>query len=262
MKVKESFDASEFIKQRDILFDKIYNLLNDKDFSSKDLTDAFEEFSLNSPIKHDFEFSRENFEIFKKLDFTVKEWMAVYEIFYEVIDSSVLIKLFYYGLIFSGPFADFVKSLEMVIDPDDYSQRDLNYIFDDYGVGIGSEIYDLIVNGGVFKLMSEEITELYFLFDDYFKNRDSSLIKDIKEICRMDCVPFCIANHLAFWINDAEKSAEAFELFPIAINKLYEKQILYESDLDYINEIRVEMDTSYYLSDEEIEEGFLKINDW
>lgn len=262
MKVKKDFDAGEFIKQRDTLFNRVYDLLNDDNLSSKDLTDAFGEFSLNSPIIHDFEFSREDFEIFKKLDFTVKEWMTVYNVFYEVIDSSVLIKLFYYGLIFSGPFADFVKSLEMMIDPDDYNQRDLNYIFDDYGVEIGSEIYDLIVRGDVFKLMSEEITELYFLFDDYFKNRDSSLIKDIKEICRRDCVSFCIANHLAFWINDAEKSAEAFELFPIAINKLYKKQILYESDLDYINDIRVEMDTSYYLSDEEIEEGFLKINDW
>jgi hypothetical protein len=243
VRVKKGFDVDKFINLRDELLDNVYSLfyeiVNSYDNStvySVKLYQIFFDFHKN--FKTDFEFNLDDFYKFRQLNFTKDDWIVIYKIFKDVLiycndnpSLTTFTKLFYADVILIGPFSE------------DFRCLDMNFDF--------------------LELMTEEVKKLFWLFDEYFNNRDKELIKDIKSVCMNDSIPYCMAYHLAWWINDHEKEDKiVLDLYVIAINKIYKRPIFYQRNLDDVSEIRVELDTSYHFSDEIIDEAFSKIKDW
>ena len=243
VRIKKDFDVVAFINLRDELFDDVYNVLHDAvrhyDNSRNYSIELYKIFmDFYSKMKIDFEINLEDFNKFKQLNFTNNDWMVIYKLFNAAIDycdenEGLLnfVKLFYCDLILIGPFSQDFRSLDMS--------------------------YELL------ELMSDEIKKLHWLFDDYFNNKDYELIKEIRSLCENDSVPFCVANHLAALINDNEvEQLDALYLYVAAVNKIYRRPVLYQSDLDNASSIRVSIDTSWHFSDDDIHEAFSKIEDW
>lgn len=210
-----------------------------KDYPSE-IFDAFSNFRKKCDLKLDFEFSERDFEIFEVFGFTRSHWISIYKLFSEVFnrDSALdtFIKLFLCDLIYSGPFGEDIKGLDMCKD--------------------------------LLDLMSEDVKSLYELFDEYFTTRNPDLIGKIVEVCKSESIPHFMADHLADWISDdiennEEKRNEyceiACELYAVAVNKIYKKNVLLECDLLELNSLKGRLELSSF-DEDVIERTFSKMD--
>ena len=243
VRVKKDFALEKFVNIRDELLEDVYSVFyeiirkydSNMDYSVK-LYQVFLDF--HNKFRMDFEWNLENFRIFRRLNFTNKDWMVIYKVFNNTLDYfddnpelGNFVKLFYSDVILIGPYSEDFRTLDM-----------------------SPELLELVPS---------EVKKLYWLFEDYFTSRDDELIGEIKKLSLHDAVCYCISYHLAYWINDNEiEDIDALDLYVVAINKLYKRPIFYQSDVDNASSIRVSIDTSWHFSDDVIRSEFAKINDW
>lgn len=242
LKVKKDFDLQKYIILRDDLLENVYSLFNEIIMNYRlDRNYSFQLYNLllyfYSEHNIDFELNIDDFKEFKHLNFTKDDWITIYRIFNNALTYcennaglSAFIKLFYSDIIIVGPFGEDFRCLDMD--------------------------YDFL------ELVPDEVKKLFWVFDDFFNNHDMEL-SEMKSLLRNDSISCCIAKHLAIWVNDTyTMDRDSMELFVIALDKYYTKPAFYESDLDNINELRVELDTAYRFSDDEIDDAFKRIKDW
>jgi len=242
LKVKKDFNLEKYIILRDDLLENAYSLFYEliMDYRShKDYPFLLYSLLSNFYSDHniDFELNIDDFKVFKRLNFTKDDWIVIYKVFNKALSYcednaglSAFIKLFYSDIIIVGPFGEDFRCLDMD--------------------------YDFL------ELVPDEVKKLFWVFDDFFNNQDIEL-SEMKSIMRNDSISCCIAMHLAIWVNDTyTMDRDSLELFVIALDKYYTKPAFYESDLDNINTLRVELDTAYRFSDDEIHDAFTRIKDW
>ena len=210
----------------------------DRDYPSQ-ILDAFLNFSNEADLKLDFEFSERDFEIFEVFGYTRSQWISIYELFTEVFNRDsrldTFMNLFLCDLIYSGPFGEDIKGLDMCED--------------------------------LLNLMNDDVKRLYTLFDEYFTSHNPNLIGEMVEACKSDSIPHFMADHLADWISDdiedddakrSEYGEAACELYAVAVNKMYKKNVLLEGDLLEISSLKGRLEMSCF-DEDVIEKTFSKM---
>lgn len=188
------------------------------------LLTVFIAFDLTTEYYLDFELDERDYEHFKRLNFSFENWMSVYGLFKQTLKFNhrlnPFISLFYYNLIYSGPFGEDIEGLDM--------------------------------SDELLALMGEELKKLYNLFDKYFISDDSGLIKEIVESAKAVSIPAFVVVHLANWINEhvgddkKELGDLICELYVTAIEKIFKKPELTDNDYMEISSICFEVDTSNF----------------
>lgn len=240
-------DVVKYINHKNNLFDELVCTFKDFIFQKgsaedcqKRIFNAFLNFRRDANLRLDFEFSEKDFEVFESLSFNENQWISVYVLFSDVFnrDSELdtFLNLFFCDLIYSGPFSEDLKGLDM-----------------------SDELLDL---------MRSDVKRLYCLFDDYFNTRNPDLIADIVDVCKREGIPYFMVDHLAEWIADDIERDElkrkefgeiACELYAVAINKIYNRPILYEDDIFEVSGLKGELEMSQF-SEDTIEKTFSKMN--
>ncbi|MEE1336935.1 RyR domain-containing protein [Methanobrevibacter sp.] len=212
---------------------------SNRDYPSQ-IFDGFLNFKRDANLVLDFEFSEMDFEIFDVFGFSQNHWISIYKLFSEVFNRDAeldtFINLFFLDLIYSGPFGEDIKGLDMC-----------------------DELLDL---------MGEDVMKLYILFDEYFNTRNPDLIKDIVEVCKSESIPYFMVEHLADWISDdiedddvkrSEFGEIACELYAVGVNKMYRKPVLFNDDLVEISGFKGSLEMTRF-SEVVIEKTFSKMN--
>jgi hypothetical protein len=193
------------------------------------LLTVFIAFDLKTRYELDYELDYMDFRPFNWLELSYEswsdeEWMSIYELFSRTIKFShrlnPFIRLFFYDLVYLGPFGEDIEALDM-----------------------SDELLDL---------MGYEMKKLNNLFDKYSISDDSALVRDIAEASKVDSIPAFAVIHLANWINEhvGEDKRELgdliCELYIIAIEKILKKPKLTSLDKTEISSIFYEVDTSNF----------------
>ena len=240
-------DVVKYINQKNNMFAELACTFKEFIFQGdsasncqKRIFNAFLNFRSDANLRLDFEFCENDFEVFESLGFNETQWISVYTLFCDAfgMDSELdtFLSLFFCDLIYSGPFSEDIKGLDM---PD--------------------ELLDL---------MRSDVKKLYGLFDDYFNTRNPDLIADIVDVCKLDCIPYFMVGHLAEWIADDIERDElkrkefgeiTCELYAVAVNKIYNRPILYEDDIFEVSGLKGELEMSQF-SEDTIEKTFSKMN--
>ena len=196
----------------------------------------FLQLKFKSPYVLDFEFDSVSFRRFELYGFSKDEWIRIYEMFAQVFkrnnELNPFIYLFFYDLIYTGPFGEDIEALDMS--------------------------YELLA------LMGDDMLKLHKLFEDYSNKDDSSLVSKIVDGAKAKTVPAFVVIHLANWINEhvgddkTELGDLIIDLYMAAIEKINKKPELASEDIDSIDAIRFEVDTSNF-SDKQIEKFYTKI---
>lgn len=240
-------DVEHYLQLKDDLFNSLVDIFDEvvNDFSSDAdypglIFEVFDNFRKKSNLVLDFEFSQVDFEIIRQCTFLKHEWIKIYKLFCELSNRNneltPFIKLFYCDLLYNGPFDEDVEALDM--------------------------------SENLLALMTDEVKKLFWLFDDYFENKNPETIKDIVNVSRDCSVPFFILMHLATWINediemDSNKMIEygdiSLQLYVIANEKVLKRPVLYLDERCELGEIRFGLDTSRF-GEEQIENAYSKID--
>lgn len=247
VKAKDNFDCEKFIILQLDLFGSLaevfYEIINDFDSNKnyeKLIRDCFLKFKNKSDLKLNFEFSYGEFRIFEKYHYSPEDWIVIYKLFNKIINENdeltAFIKLFYYGLIYVGPFCDDVESLDMS---------------------------DSLLN-----LMSEEVKKLFWTFDEFYHSRNPDLIINLVDISKDVPIPIYIVKHLAFWVNDhismhpdEMKKYEdiCLDLYLVAFKKIFNKYLIDDYDVLEYDGMRLDLDTSNF-SEEQIDKVYSKLS--
>lgn len=172
----------------------------------------------------DFELDKADFKRFEFLNFSSEEWMLIYGLFNETLKLdhrlNPFIYLFFYDLIYSGPFGEDIEALDM--------------------------------SDELLGLMGSDMLRLCALYDEYFESDDSNILGDIVEASKAKTIPAFVVIHLANRIEehvgvDKKEFGDLIcELYVIAICKIYEKPKLSINDHMEISSICFEVDTSNF----------------
>lgn len=200
---------------------------------SDHILNVFLRFNFKSNFDLDFEFDFSDFLIFDILNLSREEWMSIYGLFVDVFkyDNKLnpFIYLFFYDLIYHGPFSEDIEALDM--------------------------------SDELLGLMGNEMLTLYNLFDEYFQTGDSRLVAKIADAAGRDSIPSFVVINLAHWMNEhvgnnkEELGDHIIELYVAAIEKIYKKPILFDDDLLEVSSIRFAVDSSNF-TDSQIEKFY------
>ena len=194
---------------------------------SDHVLNIFLKFNFNSPYVLDFELDFEDFRAFEYHIFSKDEWMQIYAMFSEAFrygnKLNPFIYLFFYDLIYLGPFSEDIEALDM---PDE-----------------------------LLTLMGEDMLRLYNLFDEYFESKNHDLIGEIVDASRPTSIPAFVVTHLADWFEECvgnvteEIGDLIIDLYLIAVEKIYKKpgKLEFKSyDFFEIETMRFHVDTSNF----------------
>lgn len=138
------------------------------------LLTVFMRFDLMCSNVLDFELDEDDFYRFQMLNLSEKEWMSIYAVFDEMFslghELNPFIYLFFYNLIYSGPFGEDIALLNM-----------------------SDELLDL---------MGDEMKKLNNLFNKYSTSRDSNLVGEILKASKASTIPTFVIIHIADSINE------------------------------------------------------------
>ncbi len=224
--------SKNFKKAKRKFFRELVGTFSAYMFSSKDMEysdhilNIFLKFKFNSQYVLDFELDFEDFRAFN-FNFSKEEWMQIYRMFSRVFkyenELNPFIYLFFYDLIYVGPFSDDIEELDM--------------------------------SDELLSLMGDDMLRLYNLFDEYLESHDSDLIKGIIDTSRQTSIPAFVVSHLASWFEECvgnendEIGDLIIDLYLIAVEKIYkkpEKPELYDHDFFEIESMRYQVDTSNF----------------
>lgn len=213
---------NEFFKEMNGTFSSFISSYAKNKGYSDHIFNVFLRFDFKSPYELDFEMNLREFRIFYRMqDFTNEEWMRIYGLFADVFKRNHklnhFIYLFFYDLIYTGPFSEDIETLDMTDE--------------------------------LLALMGDDMLRLYNLFDDCIKTHDTGLIKQIADASKEDTIPYFVVVHLANWFNDNIKDKKELgdfilELYITACEKIYSKVEIYFNDNVEIDSMRYGVDTS------------------
>ena len=193
------------------------------------LLNVFITFDLKVKYELDYELDYSDFQHFMRLTrlyggWGDEEWMQIYGLFSKTIQFkhrlSPFIRMFFYDLVYWGPFGEDIEALDM-----------------------SDELLDM---------MGVEMKKLNNLFDEYIISDDSGLVSKIIDISKSDSIPEFVVTHLADWINEhvgddkKDLGDSICELYIIAIEKILKKPELTGHDKSEISSIYFTVDTSNF----------------